>query len=237
MFRSLLLAAALLVAPPAAAAPKAKPPVHADWLHSFAATPAGGFRIGNVNAPVKLIEYASLTCPHCRHFHETGMAALRSKYIATGKVSYEYRSFVLNGPDFAASLIARCDGASAFFARVNLLYSTQEQWTAPFAALTPDDTAKLAALEPDAQIGGMAKLGGLDTFMAAHGMSADHVAQCLSNKAARDKLSAMASTVGTLGIHSTPSFLIDGAVAADANTWEQVEPLIVAALRKRPPNG
>lgn len=239
MFRALLLAA--LYAAPVLAAPHAKPALTkpaatrtaavTDWLAVTAATPEGGFRIGNSKARVQLIEYASLTCPHCRLFHETGWATLRNKYIATGKVGYEYRNFILNGPDLAASLLARCDGPAAFFKRVDLLYSTQEQWTAPFAALTPDDATRIAALAPDAQIAGMAKAGGLDSFMAAHGMAPAHIATCLASQPAQEKLSSMVEHIGALGIHQTPTFMVNGVVANGANTWAQVEPLLVAGLR------
>jgi len=77
-----------------------------SWLEEMAATPEGGFRLGNPDAKVKLVEYASLTCPHCRDFKDESDAELRAKYLATGKVSYEYRNMLLNTPDMAASILA-----------------------------------------------------------------------------------------------------------------------------------
>lgn len=214
---------------PAGSSAAVKPAV--DWLRTVAATPQGGFRVGNPDAPVKLIEYASLTCPHCGHFYTTGMAALRSKYIATGRVSYEYRSYVLNGPDMAAAVLARCDGAAAFFARADALYNQQERWTAPFAALTADDIARYANLPAGQQLAGLARAGGLDGFMAAHGMARSRVAQCLADPALQDRLSALRDNAATIGVGSTPAFLVNGHVIAGALTWETVEPALVAALR------
>ena len=91
-------------------------PAGTDWTKVSAATPEGGFRIGNPDAKVKLLEFASLTCPHCKDFHESAFATIRDKYVASGNVSYEFRNFVLNGPDYAATLLARCKGAPGFFA-------------------------------------------------------------------------------------------------------------------------
>ena len=68
--------------------------------------------MGNPKAKVKLVEYGSLTCPHCRHFAETGMVPLKA-YVKSGKVSFEYRNYILNGIDVAATLVARCGGAAA----------------------------------------------------------------------------------------------------------------------------
>ncbi|HWU93511.1 MAG TPA: thioredoxin domain-containing protein, partial [Sphingomicrobium sp.] len=88
---------------PAAAAAKAPPKVPAghDWTKTVAVTPEGGFRMGNPAARVKLVEYGSLICPHCRHFNETGYKPLLQGYVRTGKVSYEFRNMVLNAPDIS----------------------------------------------------------------------------------------------------------------------------------------
>ena len=73
-------------------------------------TPEGGFRMGNPAAPIKLIEYGSLACPHCRHFAETGYKPLLQNYVRTGRVSYEFRNLLISGPDISVSLLARCFG-------------------------------------------------------------------------------------------------------------------------------
>src|SRR5258707_13809131 len=87
-----------------AARPAAKP--KADWTSTVVATAKGGFRMGNPASKVKLIEYGSLACPHCRHFEETGYKPLVKQYVRTGRVSYEFRNLLLNGPDISVSLLA-----------------------------------------------------------------------------------------------------------------------------------
>ena len=96
--------------PPVAGA-SAAPGAPTNWLDTVVATPQGGFRQGNPDAKVKLLEFGSLTCSHCGAFAHEGVPELRAKYIATGKVSYEYRPFLLNGVDFAPSLLVRCQSA------------------------------------------------------------------------------------------------------------------------------
>ena len=179
---------ATAAAPAAAPATPVTPPAGQDWTQVVAATPQGGFRMGNPDAKVKLVEFASLTCPHCREFHETAMAGLKSKYIATGKVSYEYRNFVLNGPDFAASLLARCQGAQPFFGLLNAFYNDQASWTEPFFNMSPEESKRLAALPPEQQIAAMAEAGKLDAYVRARGIPRAKFDQCLADPKAQATL-------------------------------------------------
>ena len=202
-----------------------------DWTRAVAATAQGGYRIGNPDAGVKLIEYGSLTCSHCRAFHADGLAPLKSRYIATGRVSYEYRSYVLNGADFAATLLARCDGAPAFFVRADVLYRAQDEWSAPFAALGSDELAQNAALPATEQIAGLARAAGLDRFMATHGIAAAHARQCLVDQAQQDRIAAIRANAQSIGVIGTPGFLINGSYLPQVITWAQLEPELVRALR------
>ncbi len=223
------------VAKPAAttaAAPAGGAPASRDWTTVVAATPEGGFRMGNPAAPVKLVEYASLTCPHCKAFHEEGVATIKSKYVASGRVSYEYRSFLLNGPDYAAALLARCQGPAAFFNLENAFYTTQDQWTKPFTTLTPADSAELQKLPQDKQMQGLALKGGLDGFMRTRGMPRAKFDQCLTDKAAQDKLNDMRSVaISKYGLTGTPTFVINDTTQKDVYGWATLEPKLQAALK------
>ena len=75
-------------------------------------TPEGGYLMGNPKANVKLIEFGSMTCPHCAEFEEQRGEQLIDTYVKSGRVSYEFRNFVRDPFDLAASLIARCGGRS-----------------------------------------------------------------------------------------------------------------------------
>ena len=91
------------------------PPKGGDWSMVVNPTPAGGFMMGNPNAKIKLVEFGSMTCPHCAEFDEIGVPALVDKYVKSGQVSWEFRNYVRDPFDLTASLIARCNGAKSFF--------------------------------------------------------------------------------------------------------------------------
>ena len=203
-----------------------------NWLEEMVATPEGGYRMGNPDAKVKLVEYASLTCPHCRDFKDESDADLHAKYIATGRISYEYRNFLLNGPDMAASVLARCEGPRQFFNLMNAFYATQAQWTEPFMKITPEDQKRLAALPESQQVPTFAKMGGLDTFMRARGMTSAQFDKCVSDPAAVKKLTDIRdNATNTLGVNGTPTFFINGVKQEGVNTWPQLEPKLISALQ------
>jgi protein-disulfide isomerase len=203
-----------------------------DWTTVMVATPEGGFRMGNPDAKVKLLEFASLTCPHCRAFHEEAHAKLKANYIAGGKVSYEYRSFVLNGPDFAAALLARCQGPEVFFNLMNAFYVNQGAWTEPFTKLTESDSKRLSALPPDQQIAALADTGGLDDFMRTRGMPRAKFDQCLSDKAAVEQLTKIRNeAVDKYKLTGTPTFVINGVTQENVYNWETLEAKLIAALK------
>src|SRR5436305_5508538 len=134
---SLVAAAFALVAVSSAAAAKPstahtrtvrKPAAKVDWARTVSVTSEGGFRMGNPNAKVAVVEFGSLACPHCRHFEETGFKPLVQGYVRTGRVSYEFRNLLLNAPDISVSLLAHCAGPAKFFPMSEVVFATQPQW-------------------------------------------------------------------------------------------------------------
>ena len=220
---------------PTAAAPAAATAktVAGDWLNQVVATPEGGIRVGNPDAKVKLLEFASLTCPHCREFQEQGMPTVRSKYIASGNMSYEFRPFILNGIDFAPSLLVRCQSSpAAGLALLDAFYATQQSWTVPFTKLTPEDTKRLQALPPAEQIKGLALAGGLDGFMRTRGQPRAKFDQCLTDKAGIDQLSKIRDeAVSKYELTGTPTFVLNGVTQKDVFNWEKLQPKLETALQ------
>mgnify|MGYP006198293023 CR=1 FL=1 len=106
-----------------------------DWTEVVTQTEAGGYLMGNPDAPVKLVEYASLTCPACANFSTTATEKLRNEYVKSGQVSWEFRNFVLNPIDLGVSMLVRCQGAAPFFRSIEQLYATQEEWLGRFSAI------------------------------------------------------------------------------------------------------
>ena len=220
-------AALALALIPAAAAAKPVPKAAAahDWTRTVAVTPEGGFRMGNPSAPVKLVEYGSLACPHCRHFEETGYKPLVQQYVRTGKVSYEFRNLLINGPDIAISLLTRCAGPSKFFPMSQLVYATQEQWQKKIEDMSDADKAALDKMTERQRVVRFAELGGLGQIGSRFGVTPARARQCLADPKGLQRLLDMTKTAIDGGINHTPTFLINGKVT-DAATWEALEPLI-----------
>jgi protein-disulfide isomerase len=223
---SLALAAlALAGAAPAGSAPVRKAASATDWSRTVVATPEGGFRMGNPAAKVRLVEYGSLTCGHCATFAKAGMASLVGTYVRSGKVSYEYRSYILNGLDVAATLVARCGGPARFFPVADKLYATQGQWMGRVTDLTEAQKAQLNALPENQRLGRVAEFAGIPQLAAQHGIAAAQSRRCLSDQAALDRLAKMAEAAEAQGVQGTPTFLLNGGNIG-SHSWSTLEPIL-----------
>ena len=134
---------------------KVTKPASGDWTEAVAPTGAGGYVMGNPDAKVKLIEYGSLTCPHCAEFDEKGVPGLLANYVKDGKVSWEFRNFVRDPFDLSASLVARCSGEKSVFGMTRALYAAQRDWIAKLQAVPPAQLETLSKLPPGAAIPGL----------------------------------------------------------------------------------
>ncbi len=218
MIKALLTAFCLLTAGSLAAAPK-------DWSKVVTATADGGYVIGNPKAAISLIEYGSFTCPHCKVFHDEGMPALKAKYIAPGKMRFEFRSFVRNGPDLAATLLARCGGLPVYYRAVDRFYALQDKWTAPFISLTEEQMKPLQGLEPEQQVLPLARLGKLEAFLKPLGVGGAKAAKCLSDAAAIDAVTVSnRRAVDVYGLTGTPTFVLNGKTVEDVFDWAKLAP-------------
>ncbi|SNS33150.1 Protein-disulfide isomerase [Sphingomonas laterariae] len=197
-----------------AAAPAASAPAGKDWSEVVSVTPEGGFRMGNPDAPVKLVEYASLTCPHCADFSINGAPKLKDEFVRTGKVSWEFRTFVLNPVDMAVSLLARCQGEGPFFKLVEQTYAEQKTWLPNISKITNDEITRIQGLPENQQFGALATSAGMDQFYRARGLAKDKADQCLADKAGIDKLLAIREHGTKIdNITGTPAFMINGKLA------------------------
>ena len=146
--------------------------------------------LGNDKAPVTVIEYASMTCPHCAHFQETTFPEFKKRYIDTGKVHYIFREFPLDNLAAAASMLARCagkDDKDKYFALVDTLFRQQRQW---------------AVEKPIPPLLAIAKQAGFteQTFNA-----------CLANQQVLDGIESVRQrAVNKFKVQSTPTFFING---------------------------
>ena len=206
-------------------------PNNGDWSTVVAKTPEGGFVMGNPNAKVKLVEFGSMTCPHCAEFEEQGAKSLVDNYVKKGLVSWEFRNFVRDPFDVAASLIARCGGESSFFGMTRGLYAEQRDWVGKIQAADPAKMQALQTMPPAQQFSTIADIAGLKQFAAMRGVPRAKAEQCLTDEAAVNQLVPMNSDAGAnSNIPGTPSFLINGTLVDQTAAWVQLEPKIKEAL-------
>ena len=146
--------------------------------------------IGDANAPIKIIEYASLTCSHCAHFHNDILPALKTKYVDTGKVYIEFREFPLDDAALKGTLTARCLPEDKYESFVSLLFKNQEQWA--------HNVDYMTSLKQNAKLAGMSDA----TFEACHNEPMLKMQIAESMQTGKDKWK----------ISATPTFIInDGA--------------------------
>ncbi len=202
-----------------------------DWSQTITATPQGGFLLGNPDAKVKLLEYASLTCPHCRDFSRDASAALRDNYVKNGQVSWEFRSFALNPIDVSASLLAMCQGPQPFFKLIEQVFEEQNAWVLPYQQLSAEKQNEIAALPQDQQFLGLAKAGGLDNFFRVRGLPSAKAEACLTDRAMVEKIIAIREQGVTEDkVEGTPTFFINGVRVDQPPSWAALEPEIKKAL-------
>ncbi len=162
--------------------------------------PSGGddFVLGDANAPVTMIEYSSLTCPHCASFHANTLPDIMKNYIVTGKVRLVYRHFPIDQPALYAAALAECAGHDRFFDFLEVLFGSQNTWSRnanPLAALT-----------------NIGRLGGL---------KADAIAACFGDKEMLDRiLASRIEGAKEYDINSTPTFIVNGEKLVGAQPYE-----------------
>lgn len=182
--------------------------------------------LGDPAAPLEVIEYASLTCGHCAHFHTAVVKDFKANYVNTGKARYIMRHFVANGPDIAASIIARCGGGDdpqRYFAYIDLFLSRQAQWIAGWQAIgQPPENAKLPEL---------AVLAKMDLFVRPTGMAKNKMEACLADGTLQTGLMQM-RTVGAqqYDIKATPTIFINGKRYNGPLEYEAFEAALKQAL-------
>jgi protein-disulfide isomerase len=160
----------------------------------------GDRQLGPDNAPVTIVEYASLTCPHCANFHKTSLPELKKRYIDTGKVRLIFREFALNPLDAGAMMLARCLDKDKYFDFVDILFQKQEQWVVQ------------KPIEPLLAIARQA------------GFTKERFEACLKNQQVLDGIEAQRNRAADrFGVNSTPTFFINGKIARGGLTLEELE--------------
>lgn len=170
--------------------------------------------VGEPDAPILIVEYAALTCPHCAHFNDEIFPKLKAKYIDTGKVYYVFRVFPRMSVDLAAEALARCVPKENYFNVVDLLFKRQLDWDPEFEPLNVHD--------------------GLLSVARAAGMNDTQADRCMNDQVQLDR----ANQVGRDGeakysINATPTFVVNGTVHTGQYEWENLQKDLDALLAIR----
>jgi protein-disulfide isomerase len=149
--------------------------------------PDGDVVLGSEKAPVTIIEYASMTCPHCAHFSTTTFPELQKRYIDTGKVRFIFREFPLDALAAAGFMLARCAGNDKFMPIVETLFAKQQDWVVQ------------QPIEP------------LKAIAKQFGFTEESFNQCLANQKVLNDIQAVRDRAAEkLGVNSTPTFFVNG---------------------------
>ena len=215
---------------PAGSVKAVAPPAGTTWESTVSVTPDGGYLMGNPNAPIKLLEYGSVTCPACQAFAVTGFEPLTKNYVATGKVSFEFRSFLIHAPDVMATSLLECGGPQPFFAMLEANYAGLNEWEGKIQALPQADLQRIQGLPVAQQSTELARVSGLDQFVIQRGVSSEAAAKCLTDPKTPDRLVAQSKKGSEVfKVEHTPTFFINGKEAEEVGTWKDLELELKAA--------
>ncbi len=204
-------------------------PAGKTWSDVVSKTPDGGYLMGNANAPIKLVEYGSLSCPHCAKFAEESYDELVNKFVGSGRVSYEFRSFAIHPQDVPLTVLAQCGSPEAFFPLVHQIYTNFDAMNAPLG--DPAVQAKANAtsqVAPPQRFVALADALGYSAFFAQRGVSLDQGKACLLNSANAQGIADHAQKYGDDGITGTPTLLVNG-TKVDSTEWADTRKALMAA--------
>lgn len=186
---------------PKVAAPAARGSV--DQADLLADAPIEEKIVGNPDAPVTIVEYASMTCPHCASFHNNTWPAIKEKYVDTGRARLIFREFGFDPRAEAGTMLARCAGDN-YFAMIDVLFKQQATWSR-----APDGKAALLKI---------ARLAGF---------SQESFEACLTDQKLLDDLRAVKNRgANEFGVDSTPTFFINGNKYAGALSVDEMSAII-----------
>ncbi len=203
-----------------------KAPEGQQWVDTVSVTEEGGYLIGNPDAPIKLTEYASYTCPGCGKFSTDASEELDSSYINSGKVSLEYRNFIRDPLDLAAAVAIRCGTKESFYPLSKQFFESQIEILTQAQQLDQGVNQRISAADPLDRPGIYAEALGLYEYFGQRGIARDQLQACLSDKENLQKLADMVEGYSKkYDIQGTPTFFVNG---NKLNTvgWNDVKKLL-----------
>ena len=220
-----------IAAPAATPVAAASAPTGQNWVDTVTRTPEGGYRMGNPNAAVTLVEYGSRTCPHCAAFDAEALPAMKAGPIAAGRLSYEFRDYpVHQAIDVGPILLGQCVAPAQFFPMLDAMMRNQQTLIYRTAQIPAADQQRLQSMAPAQVTAFLANFYGYTDFVKQRGVTQARVDQCLSDQSAMEAIATnMQSANERYNISGTPTFILNGTVLENTTTWDQVQPRLRAA--------
>lgn len=193
------------------------------WSETAEFTDRGGFLVGNPDAPIKLVEYGSLTCPACAGFSQTASEPLMNDYVDTGRVSFEFRSFAIHGPiDLALTRLIDCGEPTQAVPLADQVWANLPTLLEPVQQRA-GQLEQTLSLPEDERFVAFAETAGLLDFFASRGISRDQARSCLADTERLSELAEYSQSYGTQDqVSSTPTFFINGN-KMDETGWSAIE--------------
>lgn len=204
-------------------------PAGTQWIEQAVTTPEGGTLVGNPNAPLKLVEYGSLTCPTCARFSVEGSEELLNDYVNSGRVSFELRQFAIHGPiDLLLGSLTKCGPVTATIPLADQVWANLDSLLAPMQANQAAFEGAMNLPLNQRFVRAAETMGYLD-FFAARGVSEDQARQCLADGAKIEAAAAQSQRYSQeFNVSGTPTFELNG-TRVEANSWAVLEPILQRA--------
>ncbi len=204
-------------------------PANANALSSRVAATRDGVLIGDPNARLKIVEYASPTCPACAAFSTTGLEPLKREFIDNGKANLEIRPFIIHGPDPLIATILDCAGPERFLPLLENVYASHNELMTQIQAGVPGAQAAMSR-PPAERMAAVTSAFGLDQFFAARGIPAERVRQCVSDQAKIERwVEATNRNMTKDNVPGTPTFLLNGELLQGVGDWASLREALNAA--------
>lgn len=215
---------------PANSVAAAPAPAGQDWTQTVSKSAEGGYVMGNPNAPLKLVEYGARLCPACGAFARDSFEPLTTRYIASGKVSFEFRDFLLHGPaELALASLGQCGGPQPFFPLLEQMFSDQAEFVRKWQAMTPAQQSVAGKNPGQIALTFAEALGAID-YVKQRGISDAAARACLTDQASLEALAKATQQAGSDGtVAGTPTFLLNGQKLEGAVSWSDVEKALKGA--------
>lgn len=203
-----------------------------NWLSRVTLGDGGSHILGNPAARVRLTEYVSYTCPHCRNYTEESGPAMNSRFVAPGRVTVEVRHVLRDPIDFAIAVAANCGSSTRFFSRHESLMQRQPVFLARGQAMTEAQIARWREGTPPQRLRRVATDVGVIDWMGERGFTAAQINACYADTAMHQRLLAMSNASSTAGVVGTPMFAINGRMQPleTVNNWATVSAALAGAV-------